>query len=238
MSIRLFRWLNASPLPARFDLRRRGWALVDGGADEQAGADTCPVLIDARHLDAAGWVSLLSARGGPGRAGLGRGCILLLGVADAEERARLLHLGFGDVQGRRVNLAELDARAARIAATLAVVPRRRSFGPLMLDLMQREGFAGGKALGLHPREFALIWRLLETPGEVLSRGALYAQVWQLKHLPETNSVAVHVFRLRAKLALAGFASMVRTAPSGGYYVALPGTPLRDDRDEPARAARW
>lgn len=63
--------------------------------------------------------------------------------------------------------------------------------------------------------------MLERPGEVLSRAALYAQVWRLNYLPETNSIAVHVFRLRAKLAFAGLDSMVRTAPSGGYYVALP-----------------
>lgn len=214
MSIRLFRWLNAGPLPPRFDLRRRGWILADG--NDPGGADWCPVLIDVGHLDAAGWVGLLSARRGPCR-----GKVLLLGVADADERARLLHLGFGDVYGRRIALAELEARAARIAQTIAMVPRRRSFGPLVLDLLQREGFANGKALGLHPREFALIWRLLERPGEVLSRAALYAQVWRLNYLPETNSIAVHVFRLRAKLALAGLDTMVRTAPSGGYYVALP-----------------
>ena len=215
MSIRLFRWLNAGPLPPRFDLRRRGWILADGGVDP-AGVYWCTVLMDVGHLDAAGWVGLLSARGGPCR-----GKVLLLGVADGEERARLLNLGFGDVQGRRITLAELEARAARIARTIAMVPRRRIFGALVLDLLQREGCAHGKALGLHPREFALIWRLLERPGEVLSRAALYAQVWRLNYLPETNSIAVHVFRLRAKLAFAGLDSMVRTAPSGGYYVALP-----------------
>ena len=218
MSIRLFQWLSVRPLPPRFDLRRRGWVLSDGG-DDPGEAGGCPVLVDAGHLEAAGWVGLLSARGGPAR-----GRVLLLGVGDAQERARLLHRGFGDVLGRRVALPELEARAARIAATDGALPRRRSFGPLMLDLMRREGFVGGKALGLHPREFALIWRLLETPGEVLTRAALYAQVWRLNYLPETNSIAVHVFRLRRKLAQAGLGSLLRTAPSGGYYVALP-----DDR---------
>lgn len=221
MSNLLFRWWNASPLPTRYDLRRSGWALVDCG-DGSGGAGSCPVLVDARHLDAAGWVSLLSAREGPAR-----GRVLLLGVGDPHERARLLRLGFGDVQGRRIALPELDARAARIAEAAAAVPRRRTFGPLTLDLLRRDGFAGGKALGLHPREFALLWRLLETPGEVLSRAALYAQVWQRSHLPETNSIAVHVFRLRAKLALAGLGAMVRTAPSGGYYAALPGCACED-----------
>ena len=36
--------------------------------------------------------------------------------------------------------------------------------------------------------------------------------------PETNSLAVHVCRLRAKLASAGVAQVVRTTPAGAYVL--------------------
>ena len=49
--------------------------------------------------------------------------------------------------------------------------------------------------------------------------ATQADVWRLWHIPETNSLAVHVFRLRAKLAIAGFEGLVQTAPAGGYLLA-------------------
>jgi DNA-binding winged helix-turn-helix (wHTH) protein len=45
------------------------------------------------------------------------------------------------------------------------------------------------------------------------------EVWRLLHVPDTNSLAVHVSRLRNKLALAGLRGLVETAASGGYMLA-------------------
>jgi hypothetical protein len=46
----------------------------------------------------------------------------------------------------------------------------------------------------------------------------------MAHVPDTNSLAVHVFRLRAKLIIAGLEGLVKTAPSGGYYLDRPEPP--------------
>ncbi|HEX7752057.1 MAG TPA: hypothetical protein VF440_06605 [Novosphingobium sp.] len=48
-------------------------------------------------------------------------------------------------------------------------------------------------------------------------------VWRLRHMPETNSIPVHVFRLRAKLAVAGLGGALRTVDSS-YLLDLPGLP--------------
>ena len=58
----------------------------------------------------------------------------------------------------------------------------------------------------------------DTPGVPVARPALLRDVWRLNHQPETNSLAVHVSRLRARLAVAGVADLVRTAPGGGYVL--------------------
>ncbi|MBW8754871.1 MAG: winged helix-turn-helix transcriptional regulator [Sphingomonadales bacterium] len=101
-------------------------------------------------------------------------------------------------------------------------------GSLRLDLLARDGFVGTRRLALHPREFALLWRLADTPGVVVAKRALLSEVWRLCHMPDTNSLAVHVFRLRAKLAGAGLAGLVQTAPEGGYLLAA-----RDEASPPA-----
>ena len=44
-------------------------------------------------------------------------------------------------------------------------------------------------------------------------------VWRISQEPETNSVEVHVSRLRAKLALSGCGELIETVPEGGYRVA-------------------
>ncbi|MCB2067011.1 MAG: winged helix-turn-helix transcriptional regulator [Erythrobacter sp.] len=97
-----------------------------------------------------------------------------------------------------------------------MLPRWRDLGPLTLDLFHRDARQGARWLGLHPREFGLLWRLADSPGERVTRAQLLKDVWRLNHEPETNSVEVHVSRLRAKLALAGCESLVETAPEGGY----------------------
>lgn len=129
----------------------------------------------------------------------------------------MLRLGFGEVVGEAIALPELEARAMRLGEAMAMLPPRRTIGPLMLDLMAREAFLDDRPLALHPREFELLWRLGEEAGGAVSRSALLRDVWRLEFVPETNSLAVHVSRLRSKLEAVGLGAMVETVP-GGYAV--------------------
>ena len=152
------------------------------------------------------------------QAGDARGC-LLLGVDCPGERARLLASGVGEALPATVELPELEQRAHRLAAARECLPRRRELGPLILDLLYRDARAGGGWLALHPREFELLWRLAQRPGERVSRTRLLRDVWRLDFEPGTNSVEVHVSRLRAKLSAAGIEGLVETDPQGGYRLA-------------------
>ena len=53
---------------------------------------------------------------------------------------------------------------------------------------------------------------------------LLADVWRINHDPETNSLAVHVARVRAKLDDFGLAQLVQTHPDGGYFIDAPKDP--------------
>ncbi|MCB2080246.1 MAG: response regulator transcription factor [Novosphingobium sp.] len=170
-------------------------------------------MAHCERMDMLGWVRFLIVHQIDRR-----GDMLLLGIDDSNERARLLRLGFGDVLGGSAHLGEIDARADRIASQKQTLPRVREFGPLRLDLLARDAFAGGRACGLHPREFELIWRLSDQPGIPVSKRTLVKDVWRLGHVPETNSLAVHVSRLREKLKVAGLERMVATSLSGGYVL--------------------
>lgn len=211
----LFAWLPIGEIPQRFDLRRRGWRLAPSAraeTDPEAGI----ALAHCGAMDAASWTMLTELTGQRSRSR-----IVLLGVGAAGERARLLRAGFGDVLGNRLSLLELEARAARAAGQAAALPRSLAIGRLRLDLIAREGFVQERPLGLHPREFALLWRLAEAPGVPLSKALLVNEVWRRRHVPDTNSLAVHVSRLRAKLALAGLGALVQTSAAGGYMLAAP-----------------
>lgn len=203
------------------DLRSCGWELAGNGA---AGTQPitpwlveAPVLLaDVRLVETRLWLALVD----PARAPLRRR-VLLAGVASTEERADLLRMGFGEAAPASARLGEIASRAQRVAELAAALPRYRRHGPLQLDLIAREAFVGGRAAGLHPREFALLWRLLDQPGQAVSKQTLLRDVWHLRFQPETNSLAVHVSRLRAKLALAGLAHLVQSDGAGGYLLAWP-----------------
>lgn len=201
-AVSVFGWIaeRCEP-PPQWDLRRIGWTLS---------ADTGGVharLVDARACDAPDG-------GDPA-------LCLYVGVDSGRERARLLDAGCGDALPANVTLPELAQRARRVAAARARLPRLRAAGPLTLDLFHRDARAGERWLALHPREFALLWRLAEHPGETVARATLLREVWRLEFEPGTNSIEVHVSRLRAKLALAGIEPLVETVPPGGYRVNLP-----------------
>lgn len=216
-----FRWLSGPTIPPQFDLRRCGWRLA---ARVAPAADIAPIpaLVSAVSVggDPAGWLSGLAAQA-PAN------CLLVLGIDDPVERTNLLRAGFGDVLGSETALAEVEARARRIAENAQALPRSRQIGRLRLDLFARDGFVEGRPLGLHPREFDLVWRLAETPGVPVAKDELMRRVWRLSHMPDTNSIAVHIFRLRSKLGIAGLEAVVQTAPSGGYFLAPPGAIARD-----------
>jgi two-component system, OmpR family, response regulator len=103
----------------------------------------------------------------------------------------------------------------------SMIPRFCTVGDLTLDLFHRDGRIADNWLGLHPREFALVWRLAQQPGVRMTRRQLLAEVWRIHFDPETNSVAVHVARVRAKLEPFGMARLIATHRDGGYYLDHP-----------------
>lgn len=106
----------------------------------------------------------------------------------------------------------------------ALIPRFREIGDVTLDLVHRDGRVEDRWLNLHPREFELLWRLAQQPGERVTRKQLLTDVWRINFEPATNSLAVHVARVRAKLAPFGLSAIVATHPDGGYYCDAPPGP--------------
>ncbi len=207
--MRQFRWFSAGPVPAAYDLRRLGWHLLEehrASASDKAYA----LLGRPKELPLGQWLKMAGATATE------RKWMMMLEVSDSGERARMLRLGFGDALDFGASLEELEYRLIRLTHFAQSLPRYRYHGALQIDLLSREGFVAGRALGLHPREFALLWRLADTPGEAVSARELLRDVWRLAFRPETNSLAVHISRLRAKLRLAGIDGVIETLPDGGY----------------------
>ena len=207
----VFGWVAADrEPPSRWDMRGNGWHLCHGS--DGCRADCKHVLVcDVRTLTPAIRNDMANADRPAWR-------LIMLGVEEASERAHLLSIGCAEALPACTTLRELSARAKRVDEMFGLLPRWRSLGPLTLDLFHRDARKGARWLNLHPREFGVLWRLADQPGERVTRRQLLKDVWRIQHDPETNSVEVHVSRLRAKLASAACDHLIVTAPEGGYML--------------------
>ncbi len=152
--------------------------------------------------------------------------ILMLTARDEDvDKIIGLEVGADDYLTKPFNPRELVARVKSILRR--AVPERREpqerqlkHGLLQIDAGRREVHVDGKEVQLAPKEFDLLWELLDHRGLVLTRDQLLERVWGYTFAGDTRTVDVHVRQLRRKL---GEASPIVTVWGVGYKVA----PARD-----------
>ena len=88
-------------------------------------------------------------------------------------------------------------------------------GDLLVDAGRREVHVGEEEIQLAPKEFDLLWELLDHRGLVLTRDQLLERVWGYTFAGDTRTVDVHVRQLLRKL---GEASPIVTVWGVGYKV--------------------
>lgn len=150
------------------------------------------------------------------RAGGGATPVLVLTARDtAAQRVAGLDAGADDYLVKPFDVDELLARVRALqrrgrGAALNVIEH----GPLRLDPTSFSVTCEGRAVALQRREFMLLQKLLESPGQVLSRAQLEESVYGWDGGVESNSLDVHIHRLRRKL----YPEVIRTVRGVGYVV--------------------
>jgi DNA-binding response OmpR family regulator len=92
-------------------------------------------------------------------------------------------------------------------------------GPLELDLIDRVAKRGDRRIDLRPREFQLLKYMMQRSDEVLTRAALFKEVWHYKFVPEkTNLVDVQIGLLRRKVDAANEPAMIRNVRGAGFVL--------------------
>jgi DNA-binding response OmpR family regulator len=150
--------------------------------------------------------------------------ILMLTARDEDvDKIIGLEVGADDYLTKPFNPRELVARVKSILRR-SVPDRRESeekqlkHGDLEIDAGRRTARVAGEEIQLAPKEFDLLWELLDHNGLVLTRDQLLERVWGYTFAGDTRTVDVHVRQLRRKL---GDASPIVTVWGVGYKVAPP-----------------
>jgi DNA-binding response OmpR family regulator len=147
--------------------------------------------------------------------------ILMLSARDEDvDKIIGLEVGADDYLTKPFNPGELVARVKSILRRSN--PERREFessviqhGGLHIDAGRREVTVRGEEVQLAPKEFDLLWDLLDHRGLVLTRDQLLERVWGYTFAGDTRTVDVHVRQLRRKL---GDSCPVVTVWGVGYKV--------------------
>ncbi|MDQ3875668.1 MAG: response regulator transcription factor [Actinomycetota bacterium] len=148
--------------------------------------------------------------------------ILMLTARDEDvDKIIGLEVGADDYLTKPFNPRELVARVKSVLRRSAPSERRREsrqirHGDLVVDAGRREVKVADEEIQLAPKEFDLLWELLDHRGLVLTRDQLLERVWGYTFAGDTRTVDVHVRQIRRKL---GDASPIVTVWGVGYKVA-------------------
>ena len=141
--------------------------------------------------------------------------------ASVSDRIAGLKAGADDYLAKPFALDELVARVE------AVIRRHRGkggsrleAGDVVVDLSEGLAARGGVQLGLTGIEFRILAGLMRNRGQLVTYAQLAEAVWAVTTGPESNSLEVHISRIRQKLEAGGRSRLIQTVRGLGYKFKL------------------
>lgn len=128
--------------------------------------------------------------------------IIIITARDAvESRIEGLNAGADDYVVKPFQIGEVVARMQSVLrrATGSTLSGRITLGDLWADSEARKSGRDDREFRLKPREFDLLFFLLQNPGRAWTREQLLARVWGPEFEGDGRTVDLHVRRLRQKI---------------------------------------
>ncbi|PRY39499.1 response regulator transcription factor [Umezawaea tangerina] len=184
--------------------RRPDGVILDVTMPVLGGLDTCRVL---RADGDATPVLMLTARD------------------DVTDRVAGLDAGADDYLAKPFALQELLARVRALVRRGGYAGARPTtdegelrFADLALNTGTREVRRGDRQLGLTRTEFSILETFLRNPRQVMTRGAMFLDVWGVDFGGTSNGLDVYVSYLRRKLEADGEPRLLHTVRGVGYVL--------------------
>ncbi len=141
--------------------------------------------------------------------------IILTARESIDDRIKGLDAGADDYITKPFDLNELGARVR--ALTRRAQGRADTvlhYANITIDPAAHSVLLDGRPINVPRREFALLQKLIESNGQVLSREQLMQSIYSWDEEVDSNALEVHIHNLRKKLN----ANFIRTIRGVGYLV--------------------
>lgn len=139
--------------------------------------------------------------------------IIMTALDQVSDRIEGLNAGADDYLVKPFDLSELSARIGAVARRYSGNPNPLiSLGELSIDIAERRVRKSGRPIPLTAREWVLLEAFLQKPGQLLSKPQLEERLYSFDAEVESNTIEVHVSRLRKKLG----ADVIVTERGLGY----------------------
>ena len=133
--------------------------------------------------------------------------ILLTAKSESSDKVLGLNIGADDYITKPFNpvevLARVKSQLRRFLQLGAAVkaPSVISVGGIELDHDAKRVTLDGEPVALTPKEYDILYYLMQHPGKVYTPAELYSAVWNEAPVGIDNTVAVHIRHLREKLEI-------------------------------------
>ena len=161
-----------------------------------AADDFDALVLDLMLPDGSGLDLLASLRSRGDRTPV----LLLTALDEVADRIRGLDAGADDYLGKPFDLEELAARVRAISRrNEGRASPQASYNGVTLNPARLTVTVDDACIDLSRREFAVLAALMDRPGTVLSKSDLEAKLYGWQEEVESNTVEVHIHKLRAKI---------------------------------------
>lgn len=142
--------------------------------------------------------------------------LMLTALSRTEDKVTGFDSGADDYLTKPFELKELCARIRACQRRVsAAVNSEICIGDLKLDTAGHKMYIKDIEVNLSRREFALLYKLVEMPGKVISRDILTQSIYGWGDDVDSNAIEVHIHNLRKKI---GDTLKIKTIRGVGYII--------------------
>ncbi|MCE7055447.1 response regulator transcription factor [Algoriphagus sp. AGSA1] len=147
--------------------------------------------------------------------------IILTAFSELEDKIKGYEAGADDYLSKPFFMRELILRVNSLlkrAGSKTLNNQKVIVGDLSIDLDKSQVTKQGTEINLTPREYQILKRLAQNPGEIVLKKELIQAIWGTNMEANTNTIEVYINFLRNKIDKPYSTQTIKTKVGYGYYL--------------------